>query len=347
MAGALTLLLIGRLLHGSLCEEFNIFMPKSIRVPNGSCVTIPCSFTIKDKYRYYLDTTCEGVWRIHNKDGDDVFGVSDPPRQQTTERLTGNLTGNLKQKDCTTTLNIRPGYNENTSPTVPLLFLTVSPQILPSSGCIRAAAQINCSCEMEGNPSPAVEWQMDGRPVNDSDVFTIRHEPLNATGLVRSFITINSQGKDLSTLVCHSTNSVGSARLQFYVPSLETSVENQGRVLLLLLIAIVAGFIAVTLCALLFVIRAQRSRHNPPKSHTTGGTSTAVAYQAVTSGEGSKVRTMPEEKIYINTKELRASPPSSAATISEASRTNLPSSEPHSAKGLGESSRKANTESDV
>uniref|UniRef100_A0A668AT32 Ig-like domain-containing protein n=1 Tax=Myripristis murdjan TaxID=586833 RepID=A0A668AT32_9TELE len=117
---------------------------------------------------------------------------------------------------------------KNTSPTVPLLFLTVSPQILPSSGCIRAAAQINCSCEMEGNPSPAVEWQMDGRPVNDSDVFTIRHEPLNATGLVRSFITINSQGKDLSTLVCHSTNSVGSARLQFYVPSLETSVENQG-----------------------------------------------------------------------------------------------------------------------
>ncbi|XP_029928037.1 cell adhesion molecule 2-like [Myripristis murdjan] len=212
------------------------------------------------------------------------------------------------------------------------------PQILPSSGCIRAAAHINCSCETEGNPSPAVEWQMDGRPVNDSDAFTIRHEPLNATGLVRSFITINSQGKDLSTLVCHSTNSVGSARLQFCVPPLETSVENQGRVLLILLIATFAGFLAaVTLCALLF-IRAQRSRHNPPKSHTTGGTSTAVVSQAVTSGEGSKVQTMPEEEIYINTKELRASPPSSAATISEASRTNLPSSEPHSAKGLGESS---------
>uniref|UniRef100_A0A668ALC4 Ig-like domain-containing protein n=1 Tax=Myripristis murdjan TaxID=586833 RepID=A0A668ALC4_9TELE len=90
-------------------------------------------------------------------------------------------------------------------------FVVSPPQILPSSGCIRAAAHINCSCETEGNPSPAVEWQMDGRPVNDSDAFTIRHEPLNATGLVRSFITINSQGKDLSTLVCHSTNSVGSA----------------------------------------------------------------------------------------------------------------------------------------
>ncbi|XP_071376421.1 B-cell receptor CD22-like [Centroberyx affinis] len=329
MAGALRLLLIGCLLQGSLCQTFEAFMPQTIAVLSGSCVTIPCSFNIEETFKSDLDNTCTAIWKIG---GDEVFGTSDPTEQQARQRLHGEVTGDLTKKDCTTTLNnmttdysgeyffrlqcqnrmkytfpdttvnivveaappsptltssrleMKEGssvslscsaaapcpslpptltwtprlgnsqetlkenqdktkvmtsvltftasrlhdgqtisctalYNQQAgsknlsaaaSSTVSILF---APEILFSSGCIRTAAQINCSCETVGNPPPTVKWQLDGTPVNDSDKFTISYELLNDTRL-RSFIAINQlQSKDSSILVCFSINSVGSASL--------------------------------------------------------------------------------------------------------------------------------------
>lgn len=111
-----------------------------------------------------------------------------------------------------------------------LLFITVPPQILHSSDCTKTTSQINCSCETVGNPSPILHWYLNGLPVNHSDRFTISSESLNVTGL-RTIITVNqSQWRDLSTLVCHSSNSLGTASQRFCTtrPEQQTSAGSHG-----------------------------------------------------------------------------------------------------------------------
>nr|XP_033496951.1 uncharacterized protein LOC117266105 [Epinephelus lanceolatus] len=88
-----------------LCGVFKVIMPQTIEVPSGSCVTIPCSFDVENKYKLQLDNTCKAQWK---KDGVTVFDSSQP---QTTTN-SGQLTGDLTKKDCTTTLNnIQPDDN--------------------------------------------------------------------------------------------------------------------------------------------------------------------------------------------------------------------------------------------
>ncbi|XP_030248834.1 B-cell receptor CD22-like [Sparus aurata] len=65
-----------------------------------------------------------------------------------------------------------------------------APQILSSYDCIQTADQLNCSCETVGNPPPALQWYLDGLPVNHSDRFAISSEPLNVSGL-SSIITVS------------------------------------------------------------------------------------------------------------------------------------------------------------
>ena len=101
------------------------------------------------------------------------------------------------------------------------VFITVAPQILPSYDCIQTADQLNCSCETVGNPPPALQWYLDGLPVNHSGRFAISSEPLNVSGR-RSIITVSQpQQMDLSTLLSHSTNSLGSTTQRFFVFNLE------------------------------------------------------------------------------------------------------------------------------
>uniref|UniRef100_A0A8C4HG46 Ig-like domain-containing protein n=2 Tax=Dicentrarchus labrax TaxID=13489 RepID=A0A8C4HG46_DICLA len=99
MAAALTLLLIGCLLQSVHCGEFKVTMPQTIEVLRGSCVTIPCSFDIKDGYRSDLDRTCKAMWKHYQ---DVVVFNSRNPHSST---IKGKLTGVLTAKDCTTTLN--------------------------------------------------------------------------------------------------------------------------------------------------------------------------------------------------------------------------------------------------
>ena len=106
---------------------------------------------------------------------------------------------------------------------------TVAPQILPSFECTKAAAQLNCSCETVGNPSPTVQWYLDGSPVNHSDKFMTSNERLNDTGL-RGIITVNQpQERDLSTLLCRSSNSLGSASFYVYRLEPQTCAASQGQ----------------------------------------------------------------------------------------------------------------------
>ncbi|XP_030014367.1 B-cell receptor CD22-like isoform X2 [Sphaeramia orbicularis] len=145
-----------------------------------------------------------------------------------------------------------------------------APQILSSSNCTKAAATVSCSCSTVGNPSPRLQWYLDGLSVNHSDKVDISSESLNGTGL-RSTITVNLPQKlDLSTLFCHSRNSVGSTFGQFYFYTFEhqTPVVGQGQGMFPALITTV-GVLLILVCVLLFVIRTLKTHPTHPSTVTT------------------------------------------------------------------------------
>ncbi|KAM6967576.1 myelin-associated glycoprotein-like [Aplochiton taeniatus] len=92
------------LLH-VLCEDWKATMPESIQALNGSCVIIPCSFTLgnfnsKD-FKPLLNENCNGVWKKNNKDGPIVFSSSISSEHHSK----GTRTGNIAQRDCTSILH--------------------------------------------------------------------------------------------------------------------------------------------------------------------------------------------------------------------------------------------------
>ncbi|XP_070823055.1 sialic acid-binding Ig-like lectin 13 [Chaetodon trifascialis] len=440
MTATLTLL-IGCLLQGALCGQFNVIMPQAIEVLSGSCVTIPCSFDITDKHELNLNQTCKAIWK---RDQITVFdsSISLP--------LEGHLEGDLTRKNCTTTLNYMQAQNrkyffrlecdnalkynflaqkleisvKNAPPTPTLtpstltvkegssvslkcsapapclsrpptlkwtpsladsqetlqdnpdqtkvmtsvLTFTASflhhrqeisctavynkqdgstksvgtgltvdilfaPRILSSSVCTKAADHLNCSCETVGNPSPTSEWYLDELPINHSDKFTTSNESLNDTCL-RSTITVNQpQWRDRSTLLCRSSNSLGSATQRFHVCSFkpQTPAESHDLVTLAVFITTAVALLALV-CALLFVIRAQKTQRNLLKS-------IVAISQLLTTGEGNEAPNATEEDIYVNVDMPRQADVAQPAAISE---PNLPSSEPNNAE---EASSETNEES--
>ncbi|XP_064176191.1 sialic acid-binding Ig-like lectin 8 isoform X3 [Anguilla rostrata] len=92
------------------------------------------------------------------------------------------------------------------------------PQISGSGSCSRTEAEISCSCESRGNPSPSMEWRVSGLRVTNSTERVIREEQLGNTGL-RSSLTMRQSQGDTPTLLCVSTNTLGSTSLQLHLPS--------------------------------------------------------------------------------------------------------------------------------
>lgn len=90
-------------------------------------------------------------------------------------------------------------------------WFTVPPVILDSSICTRTANQVNCSCETVGS-SLMLQWVVDGQQVIQSNKISISTDTLNSTHL-KSVIIVKD--RNLSSLLCFSFNSVGSARKQF------------------------------------------------------------------------------------------------------------------------------------
>ncbi|XP_027142027.1 hemicentin-2 isoform X4 [Larimichthys crocea] len=174
----------------------------------------------------------------------------------------------------------------------------VAPQILPSSDCTQTADQLICSCETVGNPAPTLQWYLDGLPVNHSDKFAISSESLNDTGL-RIIITVNQpQWRDLTTLLCRSSNSLGSATQQFNFCSLEpqTSAETHDPVMLAVLIFKAVGLL-VLVCTLFLFTRIQNIHHNRPET-------TVAMSQLLSSGEENEVPNTAAEDIYVNANDV-------------------------------------------
>ncbi len=89
---------------GVCCREFNISLPEKIEALSGSCVIIKCRFEIEDKYNTDLTERATGVWL---KDGTDANSnvVFNSSTSSQISVIRGNITGKLKDKDCTTVFN--------------------------------------------------------------------------------------------------------------------------------------------------------------------------------------------------------------------------------------------------
>ncbi|XP_043972488.1 sialic acid-binding Ig-like lectin 14 [Gambusia affinis] len=170
-------------------------------------------------------------------------------------------------------------------------------QILFSSNCTKTANQLNCSCETVGNPTPMTHWFLNGQSVSQSSQMVVTNEFLDNSHL-RSIITVNEpQNKDLSTLLCFSSNSLGSASKQLFDRCLESLRENQGQIPLFGFIATVAAFVLVVFALLVFIWF--QKTHS--KTRGIGGDIDTNAYLMK---EENQVPNMIEDAIYANTAEL-------------------------------------------
>ncbi|KAK7887006.1 hypothetical protein WMY93_026627 [Mugilogobius chulae] len=138
------------------------------------------------------------------------------------------------------------------------------PQIVSlSSKCSGDSAQISCVCETEGNPFPLIHWSFPGVSPNTS----ISSEPLSDNALRSVLTVIKPQWRDSVTLVCHSTNSLGSDTHSFDVPVFEQETISKGDTMTVVFISLRVVSLLVFPCAFLVMIRSVNRHHNHRHHH--------------------------------------------------------------------------------
>ncbi|XP_058867263.1 sialoadhesin-like [Acipenser ruthenus] len=95
------LLLISCLFQGIICNEFKAFMPQSIKALSGSCVLIPCTFTIEERLESAMVEPARGIWMTSYNFRDIVFDSS----RYYGNTLKAELLGKVTNKNCTTIIN--------------------------------------------------------------------------------------------------------------------------------------------------------------------------------------------------------------------------------------------------
>ncbi|XP_035283403.1 sialic acid-binding Ig-like lectin 10 [Anguilla anguilla] len=170
---------------------------------------------------------------------------------------------------CRALYTLQHGDIQKTSEASLILRVLYKPQISGSGSCSRTAAEISCSCESRGNPSPSMEWRVSGLRVTNSTEKVIREEQLGNTGLRSSLTMCQSQG-DTPTLLCVSTNTLGSSSLQLHVPSPQQHSGLQCSYLLLYVI--IAGLICLNVLTIGFSIFKMKSFSRRLKGGRDGDT---------------------------------------------------------------------------
>ncbi|KAJ8332952.1 hypothetical protein SKAU_G00418480 [Synaphobranchus kaupii] len=181
-------------------KNTSVFISPSGSVLEGSSVTLTCSSNANPPVQHY-------TW--YKVNGTEINTVG------TGQHLTFNVTesSGSEQYYC----EAQNEHGKENSPTVQLE-VDYMPRISDSGSCNRTAAEISCSCESRGNPSPSMEWRVSGQRVTNSTDRVISEEQLGNTGL-RSSLTIRHTQRDTPTLLCLSTNTLGSSSLRLLVPS--------------------------------------------------------------------------------------------------------------------------------
>ncbi|XP_051976455.1 Schwann cell myelin protein-like [Xyrauchen texanus] len=135
------------------------------------------------------------------------------------------------------------------------LHVTYAPKISISSSCNRTDVTV-CLCEVDGNPSPKLEWHLSGRPVTNSTIMSISEERLSST-VLRSFITLHHSLTHTSTVQCVTTNTHGNDKhlFQWLLYAQESTECQQASVPLLILLTLILLLYALTVGLGLYKIR--------------------------------------------------------------------------------------------
>ncbi|KAJ8289710.1 hypothetical protein GJAV_G00004390 [Gymnothorax javanicus] len=207
----------------------------------GHSVTLTCSSNANPPVQIY-------TW--YKVDGAEMNMIG------TGQNLTFNVTesSNCEQYYCEA--QNKHGMKNSTTVQLSIIY---RPQISGSGSCSRTAAQISCSCESRGNPSPSIDWRVSGLQVTNSTDRVIREEQLGSTGLRSSLTMYHSQG-DTPNILCLSTNTLGSSSLQLHIPSPEQHSAMQCTALPYALIAALICLYVITVAFCIHKIRSLSGR---------------------------------------------------------------------------------------
>ncbi|KAJ8245242.1 hypothetical protein COCON_G00235500, partial [Conger conger] len=181
-------------------KNTSVSVSPSGSVLEGSSVTLTCSSKASPPVQNYT------WYRVNWTEMNTV---------RTGQNLTFNVTESSGSEQYYCEAQNKHGKDNSTTVQLNVIYM---PQISGSGSCSRTAAEISCSCESRGNPSPSMEWRVSGLRVTNSTDRVIREEQLGNTGLRSSLTMRHSQG-DTATLLCLSTNVLGTSSLQLCVPS--------------------------------------------------------------------------------------------------------------------------------
>lgn len=114
---------------GVLCQKGEVLIPSGIEALSGSCVLIPCRFTLEPKYESSLSHPCKGTWN----------------RRFVKPVLMAPTRDYLLEKDCTSILNIPypnsylSQYLFNLDKSLPSVFLFL---VVEVSYCVHMFMQV-------------------------------------------------------------------------------------------------------------------------------------------------------------------------------------------------------------
>lgn len=90
-------LLLSALLQVCRSQHWAVDLPRQVLGLDGSCVLLPCSFSLPPEFEPQLDSSCRAVWRRGSWSRTQVYDSG-----AVTNLVQGNLTGNLLERDCST-----------------------------------------------------------------------------------------------------------------------------------------------------------------------------------------------------------------------------------------------------
>ncbi|KAF5887153.1 YEATS domain-containing protein 4, partial [Clarias magur] len=174
-----------------------------------------------------------------------------------------------------------------------------APQLSPSSSCNKTQELIICFCEVDGNPSPKLEWRLSNQTVLSSETGPIQVQSVGNMSLRRSIsFTIPQSVKDTPTLHCVGSNHLGIASQVFFLtpkPQCPAAVSGVN-ISSVLIGAVVGALVMMILGGISLGVR----KLNPLEREPT------VALPL-------NERKEDEESVYVNRAGLSGSPQSSTA----------------------------------